>query len=139
MKIRTGFVSNSSSASFLIGIGVLEDRSKLGGVVDLEKNMNIEIYTLEDYFKCRGEVDRIDMEAGGGIVWTSISVKGLPPETEIIEFLSCGDVTENDWGEVMSAELDDFAAKDVDLVQKMASGEIGVTNFEWSYGAGRDG
>ena len=140
MKYRNGFVSNSSSSSFIIGIGEITDMNKF---TKWNINENIQIVPYEDLYngecweyELKGEYLTVDSFNGD-----EISIKTQYNKSYVI-LQSTGPTEEQLWNEEWEyydydVDLNDFDDDDVDFVTNVE--KHGVKNFNFTYGAGRDG
>ena len=161
MKIRTGFVSNSSSSSFMIGIGVIKDRDKVNKFL-----AELPLEMIGD------EIRLIDLEEEMQKSWSDISfnnksISVMAPVNDTFEvFLNDEDRESVKNGEVVvlclgnnegdgefwiqdgENEWDGYMDWDVDLShyskdqQKLFEGfseENGFVFVDKTYGAARNG
>ena len=112
MKIREGFVSNSSSSSFIMSLAIVTDKEKFNELYAVNLNTDIwpcgvEVQTLKSIkeqtgwyneveFKSSNGCDRIVCEAFDGTP-ISIDVTGLPDDTIVYYSSNSGD--EPSWDE----------------------------------------
>ena len=143
MKIRTSFVSNSSSSSFIIGLAKIENRGMWKTQFPCEENdwadsedkpwfiiiKNIDLdkmtcdLTIDDIFS--NAITLSDVKYGQEIIYLNESTE----QDEDILFY------DEEYGEYdYSVDLDDFSADDVNIYNQIS--ELDGVN---DYGAGRDG
>lgn len=166
MKIRSGFVSNSSSASFIMGMGVVMDMVhfknwiKENGISDKSYNINNFSNLVNDWdVDINGNIasmesfngDQIAIDIDGIAADSSLSAPEMAKQLlanngdpVILYFYDSGD--EPIWDE----EQDDYNYDEVDLgwfedeVAKLYRGLVnnkipGIVKGQAAFGAGRDG
>jgi hypothetical protein len=147
MKTRAGFVSNSSSSSFMIGIGLVVDQKKLDKYIKKyqgKHNARIHVFTADDvddwYASIQGEHAVLD-GFDGSRVRVNLHDK---PDAKIVTLFVCDD--EGDYafwdesGEEMNYDIDlDFFSKEQQELYLAFGDNSGIQKAETQYGAGRNG
>ena len=156
MKVRTGFVSNSSSSSFIIGVGIATDKD---AIAELEKikGWELELLPLSEVVAqehnnswsgdgYNAELDRFKISS---FQYSDESVSGVEksylkhPEGVIVKISLCEGDDSDFWNEEWSEydydiDLDFFEESTQELVGKCEDlSDVGT--FSWHYGAGRNG
>jgi hypothetical protein len=153
MKIRQGFVSNSSSSSFIIGIGEVTDLEKALAVqkehpeLKIVQIKDILAGTTCDYGSPSLSYDKskleIDTDYGSGLV----SIKSdLSDENKHIAYVNIHN-GEGDWEESVLCEcvyegrrLDlDYFSADQQYYLDLNKETHGISDWDSQYGCGRDG
>ena len=137
MKIRSDFVTNSSSSSFIICFARIADNNKANDI--LKKYPDIEVYTGEEVMQ------RIKNSRWGNWLeydWAGIDVT---PDKDYIEtnidnsfivYSDMFDLYEDDDGEIdYDVDYDDFDTTVFDCITE----KNGFSDVELQYGAGRNG
>ena len=148
MKIRNGFVSNSSSSSFIINIGVVEDKEKFQKFLD-KHNVKHDSYE----FKMMNFFDYGFYEQDPYPVWSECDWAGYGGGQETIDkifkenpdatvFVKTGTGPDGDcafhdeYGYCdYNVDIDDFDEVD----REISNVDNGVRVIETHYGAGRNG
>lgn len=106
-KFRSGFVSNSSSSSFIIGIGIIKDVVKFDKALEiaLESKQNykddLEVKTLGEWRETSGGWCGPKFQNGYMVIDSfdysevSVKVEGLANGTLIAVMDTCGELTED--------------------------------------------
>lgn len=156
---RLGFVSNSSSSSFVIGVGKIFDHPRLNKWIkdnDIELDWGIFIRSTSQLMEegCSYPY-RVDLKSNTLTVesfgWETVSIK-FDPAIEETFFIAhttggAGDGDENfsiydeegNWEEYDYEVSPENFNNDVDTCLLNGMKEQGVKNFKVAYGAGRDG
>jgi len=137
MKTRTGFVSNSSSSSFIIAVGKVKNIDKFKEAIG--ESWEFEFKQVKDISGDKCVVESFDYDD------VSLDVSELDPEDWVFEYYRCeGDDSDftiyDEDGEFVdydyNIDLDDFSQKAHD---QLALIDQHATNVQMSYGAGRNG
>jgi len=161
MKKRLGFVSNSSSSSFLLGIAVIEDEDKFNKWWEtLEKDWSdyeVSIKTIHDLTTgstpsgcgtCQVEDEMVEVSCFRGDS-VSLSLKGKNPADRVLII----DIANNEGDDGFPSEdpndrysspdhnidLDFLGQKQVDLYHGTTSKENGLVEGQVRFGAARNG
>ena len=142
MKIRSGFVSNSSSSSFMIAIGKVVNEVELVNFLIANKVSNYEIVSYENFEFSkysgvkRSEYARLNKDE------TEISVESFngnyvrapyDKTQKYFAYYDCQDCDCNDDGEaIFDEEIED------NVVSTLGATEL-ITDFDITSGCGRNG
>lgn len=145
MKIRTGFVSNSSSSSFIICYGHIVDEAKARAAIGDDKS--IQIFTEEKL------IEFIENSRWGSPLecdWCNVSVSmkktGNPEQLHVLYENSGGagdddsdfcDVENDCWDMDYDVDFEDFS--EAPMISRVFTEENGFANIQISCGAGRNG
>lgn len=143
MKIRSGFVSNSSSSSFIICYALINDEAKARPLID--NDSDITIYTEEELEKAIKESKwSHPLQCDWAGVYVEMKHTGNPKQLHMI-FSSYGGAGDGDYAFDLedTGNLDydvnynDFS--EADFIDKTFTKENGFIDIEVQYGAGRNG
>ncbi len=135
MKIRNGFVSNSSSSSFIIGVGLLKDKNA-------KRSDVVEYYTKTDVkqnLNYSERLDRVKIESFNGDEVTLEDISELAEDDIIIIADMYGDGDQFWDEEYEEYDYDNVSEDDLDVDQQEAIEVLVENNCTYSIGAGRDG
>ena len=157
MKKRTGFVSNSSSSSFIIGVGIATDKDSIQKLKD-SKNSDLTIYPLVDVINNEHSSwgERYDFKNDNYTVesftYQSVTASDINktfvenPGAVLVKFEDSGGGDDSDFA--IYDEDDNFIEYDYDIdmdhfgqstINTIAECEELCDSFDYEYGAGRDG
>jgi len=156
MKIRNGFVSNSSSSSFIIGIAKIEDREKFDAW--LEENADKLGYDFGSAFSplkiCKvkdldSEYKKEAIVSVESFIWADVNIPldELDDEDEVVIFDFIGDEGDScfsvydgdDWVDYdYDIDLDFFEEPEQKAYDGLSE-ENGLSMVSKTYGAGRNG
>jgi len=145
MKIRQGFVSNSSSSSFIIGIAKIEDLEKFknwaNSFTDVKYKKISDIVNSWDIFK---DSEKIVIEAFTGDE-VQLNIKGLSEDDYVAYFDICNNEGDSyfygdndDYDIDYDIDSDFFDAEQQNLISEFSE-DNGLSNVILNYGAGRNG
>lgn len=152
MKNRTGFVSNSSSSSFIVGVAEVIDNNKLNSYV-LERGIK---YDSDFKVTTIGEIKSNafwDIKYNNGKIRVSsfqtdvsLNIGEKPDDTKIVYVNISNDegdyafIEDEDWGDLnYDIDLDYFDDKQQDIYSVFTSGNSGINNADITFGAARNG
>jgi len=136
MKIRTGFVSNSSSSSFVIGIARVKDIKSVEELIsktNMGYSAHISIYDEHTNLSVESFDSNVVGLDGTNLVYGDTILKIYYIGDEGDGYFSDGD----NYGDLnYDIDFDDLSTNIVDLVDGLTPY---VDNFDYAYGAGRNG
>jgi hypothetical protein len=141
MKIRNGFVSNSSSSSFIIGIARVSDEEKLNKYIKDNNISNVDIVDL-DYIKKAWDINIRNNSISLESFMTDVTTKIISDDDKFILLDYIGGDDSDFWnGDYYDYDIDltffDYnLIKAYDLFNKK---NIGIVDADSTYGAGRNG
>jgi len=146
MKKRLGFVSNSSSSSFIIGIAKVTDEKKLREYIsskgiDLGGYDGIHIDTIEN-LKGRWEFTVKDNKITLESFMTDVRTEFASENDKIVYYDFTGGDDSDFWdGDYYDydIDLDFFDSNEIDAFNLFFQKNIGIDNGDATYGAGRNG
>lgn len=130
MKVRTDFVTNSSSSSYIICFARIADEDKAKAIID---KYNLSVFNVEGVNKEKNWCGELGADFCDAIIYDVDEVLHNHPDSNFIIIEDSNEGFEDDWGEV---EYDyDFSMNDaIDEITE----ENGFANIEVSQGEGRD-
>ena len=146
MKIRNGFVSNSSSSSFIIGVAKVSDVSEAQAFLATLKmngyDARIEkVSELDRVYDAKLSGDTVSVES---FMYTDVSVSGVTPEDHVLVMYHQEGDDYSFWDEDgeyydYDIDLDFFEETAIALYHAIIAGSNGLEAGQATYGAGRDG
>ena len=141
MKIRQGFISNSSSSSFIVGVAKIEDKEKF----DIIKNDYIKVLKVGD-IKNNWSVNKNDRRISVESFQTSVDIymEHLTEEDYVAIINISNNEGDDDFYCNDDYDIDydidsDFFDKDQQELFEIFTEKNGLSNIDLTYGAGRNG
>jgi len=141
MKIRNGFVSNSSSSSFIIGIARVSDEEKLNKYIKDNNISNVDIVDL-DYIKKAWDLNIRNNSILLESFMTDVTTKMISDEDKFIILDYIGGDDSDFWnGDNYDYDIDlNFFDYDIVAAYNLFNEKnIGIVDADSTYGAGRNG
>lgn len=141
MKIRSDFVTNSSSSSFICCFARIADEEKAKKILEQYKN-DIKIYTAQEVLQEIKHYDKYWLNGWLDRDWAGVYM--TPDKDYIQNYMDNRFVVLKDSEEIYADE-DGYVDYDVDLsdfdtsIIDQITEENGFADIECQYGAGRDG
>lgn len=131
MKVRTDFVTNSSSSSYIICFARIADEEKAKVIID---KYNLSVFNSDGVNEEKNWCGELGVDFCGAIIYGVDEVLNNNPDSNFIIIKDSNDGVEDEWGDV---EYDyDFSMNDaIDEITE----ENGFADIEISQGEGRDG
>lgn len=146
MKIRHGYVSNSSSSSFLIGVAKVKDRDKVEELI--KDTYGAQILSIKDYLSGKSEFWGLEMNGNSltleSFDSTQVTVKDLSSLDEVLIYETSGGDESDFWNEEYEEhdydiDLDHFPENVQKIFMSIQQGADGLEPGQAAFGAGRDG
>lgn len=142
MRIRLGFVSNSSSSSFICCYATVTDIDKAKKYLKEMKDIEAEILTTEEALARKESWNEFGADWAG--VWCEPKIEE-DKDYHYLIFESCGgagdsdhDFMEDDWCCDYDVDYSDFEKFETHFIDGVCK-DNGFINIEVGYGAGRNG
>lgn len=131
MKIRSDYVTNSSSSSYIICFARIADEEKAKAIID---KYNLSVFNFDGVNQEKNWCGELGADFCGAIIYGVDEVLINNPNSNFIIIEDSNDGVEDEWGDV---EYDyDFSMNDtIDEITE----ENGFADIEVSQGEGRDG
>lgn len=141
MKYRLGFVSNSSSSSFIIGYAKVIDSTKFMNWVEKNNIKNISLLTTKEILSTKGDLFKIESFRDDALV-VPISVD----KNEVFVIVDYGGnegdsyfYHNEDYDIDYNISLNFFDSELQDIIKAIQEGNHGLSLGQVIYGAGRNG
>ena len=136
MKVRTDYVTNSSSSSYIICFARIANEEKAKAIVE---KYNLDVFDVEGVNEEKNWCGELGADYCGAIIWNVDAILKAHPDDKYIIIEDSNDATEY-WDE----ETDDYyLGYDYDFRMNDAIEEIteanGFANIEIAEGEGRNG
>ena len=140
-KIRVGFVTNSSSSSFIICFARIEDKGKAQKIIDRYKeDVDLKVYSGKE---CLDEMQH--SRWSNWLEWDWAGIDATPSEDYINEHIDdnfivikdYADIEDPEWGyyDWDESDHDSIAIEAIDAITE----KNGFVDMDCQYGAGRNG
>ena len=141
MKIRNGFVSNSSSSSFIIGLAIIKDRELFDNWVSSNKINDIKIIKISE-LKNDWDISISDND----ICLSTFTCSSVNTKYDNIDdYVAIVDICNNEGDESFGEDGDEYDIDESFFIQEQQeilngfNESNGLTNIDITYGAGRNG
>lgn len=131
MKIRSDYVTNSSSSSYIICFARIADEKKAKAIID---KYNLNVFNVDGVNQEKNWCGELGAAFCGAIIYGVDKVLNNNPNSNFIIIEDSNDGIEYEWGEV---EYDYNFSMD-DAIAEITK-ENGFADIEISQGEGRDG
>lgn len=140
-KIRTGFVTNSSSSSFIVCFARIADKEKAQKIIDeYKKNVDLEIYSGSE---CLKEME--NRRWSKWLEWDWAGIDATPSTDYINEYIDDDFIVITDYSDIEDPEWGEYDwdenyhdPKTLDAISEITE-ENGFADIDCQYGAGRNG
>lgn len=132
MKIRTDYVTNSSSSSYIICFARIADKEKAYKVIE-EYNLNV--FTKQGVEEEKSWTGYLGADWAGAIIWSADTVLKKYPNDE---FIIIEDSIDANWDDESEECIYDYDFYMNDAIDKITE-ENGFANIECAEGEGRNG
>lgn len=142
MKLRNGFVTNSSSSSFIICFARIADKEKADKIIDKYKNdVDLEIYSGRE---CLEEME--NRRWSKWLEWDWAGIDATPSEDYINEHIDDNFIVVKDYADIEDPEdywdydwdENDHDPETLEAIDAITE-ENGFADIDCQYGAGRNG
>lgn len=131
MKVRTDFVTNSSSSGYIICFARIADEEKAKVIID---KYNLNVLNVDGVNQEKNWYGELGADFCGAVIYGVDEVLNNNPDSNFVIIEDSNDGVEDEWGDV---EYDyDFSMNDaIDEITE----DNGFADIEVSQGEGRDG
>lgn len=130
-KIRLGFVTNSSSSSFIICFARITDKEKAQKIID---KYDLNVFDRDGVNGKKNWCGELGADWAGAVIWNVDDILEKHPDDKFVIITDSNDAYDDNYGEPIY---------DYDFEMNDAIGEIteenGFANIEIAEGEGRDG
>ena len=131
MKVRTDFVTNSSSSSYIICFARIADEEKAKAIID---KYNLSVFNFDGVNQEKNWCGELGADFCGAIIYGVDEVLNNNPNSNFIIIEDSNDGVEDEWGDVEY----DYNCSMNDAIDEITE-ENGFADIEVSQGEGRDG